>query len=214
MEQKRAVRIDTPVTAEEYQSSKINEDDRYSRHEGCLFQNEACETDYTGHSFHQCRFEHITWSMKAEDMLMADGIFLSCDLSRMGAGQGCFRRSAFQTCRMSGFDGLESIYEDVTFRDCELSYANFSGSKFRRVKFEHCSMKETGFSNCSFSHVLFEDCDLTGAEFLGTPLKSVDLSDDIIDGISVNPYDLRGVIMNERQAAACARMLGVIIKNT
>ena len=76
-------------------------------------------------------------------------------------------------------------------------------SLFVQSSFSYCELKETKIRRCDFSE----------AELLGTKLAGLDFSDSKIDGIMIQTDGLKGVIMNEEQALACTKLLGIIIRN-
>ena len=47
----------------------------------------------------------------------------------------------------------------------------------------------------------------------GNATEGMDFSDSVIDGFTVSPESLKGVIMNEEQALACAVLLGIRIRH-
>lgn len=61
-------------------------------------------------------------------------------------------------------------------------------------------------------HMDIDSCDFTGAEFYAATMKGLDFSTSRIDGILVSANDLRGVIVNEEQAVACAKLFGIVVK--
>jgi uncharacterized protein YjbI with pentapeptide repeats len=64
----------------------------------------------------------------------------------------------------------------------------------------------------SFKDTKLKECVFVNAEFLDTPLSGLDFSDSDISGFTVNPENLRGSVMNQIQAAACAQLLGIIVR--
>ena len=74
-------------------------------------------------------------------------------------------------------------------------------------------MCEGSLSMCTMDNVLFEHTDFSECEFAHTKLKDIDLSSCELDGFAVTPEDLKGVIVNEEQAVACAKLLGIVVKN-
>ena len=50
------------------------------------------------------------------------------------------------------------------------------------------------------------------ADFTGTSLKGIDLTEDEIEGLLVSGPELRGAIVTPLQACDLARLLGLIIR--
>jgi uncharacterized protein YjbI with pentapeptide repeats len=95
---------------------------------------------------------------------------------------------------------------------CEASYANFSCSKFKICRFHEVRCTEGSFLSCTFDNTQIEQCGFASAEFNDTKLNGLDFSDSDISGITVGISDLKGVTLNEEQALACAKLLGIIVK--
>lgn len=64
-----------------------------------------------------------------------------------------------------------------------------------------------------FTKTEISRCDFQEAELLGTKLGGLDFSTSKIDGFMIQAENLRGVTMNEEQALACTKLLGITIKN-
>lgn len=74
-------------------------------------------------------------------------------------------------------------------------------------------MREAVLSDVKFRRARFRGTDLTAAEFFKSPLKGIDLSDCIIDGISLSDtlYELRGAKVTAAQAVELAKLLGLTV---
>jgi uncharacterized protein YjbI with pentapeptide repeats len=203
--------IDAPVIEQEPVMAQEKQIDG-SRSDGLRFDHESWQIDHEGHAFYNCVFDHVTLSGSVRSALFVDCSFVHCDFSNASFQEAVMRRCRLSSCRLTGTDFSNGIFQDVLFLDCHLGYGNFSGTKLKWVKYDGCNMKESAFSLASQNHLFFTKCDLSGAEFLQMPLKEIDFSDDVIDGFSVNIECLRGAIMSQEQAAACARLLGIIVR--
>lgn len=190
---------------------KIKEAILENRSDNLLF-TEDIEEDLSLHSFHECRFDKLAFLSDGQGCEFADVIFDHCDFSNISFPETVCRRVEFHNCRLTGTDFTKSVLEDVMFDSCECSYANFSKAKFKRCSFQNTRFLEGGFSECSFMHMDIDSCDFTGAEFYAATMKGLDFSTSRIDGILVSANDLRGVIVNEEQAVACAKLFGIVVK--
>lgn len=203
--------VDQPVFDAECQLMKETEIEG-SRTDAGTFAHTAFVLEHEGHAFYQCVFDHVTITPSMRSAMVVDCTFMHCDFSNASFQETVLRRCRLSNCRLTGTDFSSSIFQDVLFADCHLGYGNFSGSKLKWVRFSACMMKDSAFSLGSQNHLYFTRCDLSGAEFLRMPLKDIDFTDDTIDGFSVNTECLRGAIMSQEQAAACARLLGIIVR--
>ncbi len=200
-----------PSFSLDFEKGNMKEEVRENRSDNRLFV-EDVSVDLSYHEFHECRFEKLTFSTDGEGCLFADVIFDHCDLSNINFHEVVCRRVEFHNCRLTGIDFTRSTLEDVLFENCECSYANFSNSKCKRCSLQGTRFLEAGFSMCSFMHMEIDDCDFMGAELVDTSLRGMDFSNSRIDNILVSAEGLKGVIVNEVQAVACAKLLGIIVK--
>ena len=60
--------------------------------------------------------------------------------------------------------------------------------------------------------VTYKETSLIRAQFVETPLKNIDLSTSNIEGILIKIQELKGLIVNDRQAIQLSKILGIIIK--
>ena len=65
---------------------------------------------------------------------------------------------------------------------------------------------------CKIDNMATEECDFKRAEFYDTKLKNLDFTRCNISNIVVEANDIKGVIVNEEQAIAFAKLLGIVVK--
>ena len=145
----------------------------------------------------------------------ADVLFRRCDLSNAD-WQGCsFLRVAFEECKLLGADLQAATWHDVLLLRPAASFANLFGGRMRRVAFERAVLRSASLAECRFEGVRFTECDLTGAELRGTRLDGVSLADSRLDGVQVGAVvspELRGLRVTAAQAAALARLMGLVVE--
>lgn len=145
----------------------------------------------------------------------ADVLFRRCDLSNAD-WQGCsFQRVAFEECKLLGADLQAATWHDVLLLRPAASFANLFGGRMRRVAFERAVLRSASLAECRFEGVRFAECDLTGAELRGTRLDGVSLADSCLDGVQVGAVaspELRGLRVTAAQAAALARLMGLVVE--
>jgi Uncharacterized low-complexity proteins len=76
-----------------------------------------------------------------------------------------------------------------------------------------CNFTEAFLSEIRLKKPRLKAVNFTGADFFKALLKDIDLTDCIIDGITVSDTckELRGAIVNAEQAIELARILGIKI---
>ncbi len=162
--------------------------------------------------FNGCVFERVKFfqDVKAD---FIDCLFNHCDLSNINLSEKLVLRSEFNDCKLMGAIFITSDLRDVHFNNCNIVYSNFSSSKIRNVTFEDTDLKDSSFIEVEQDKLIFDNCSLVNSEFYNTKLKDVDFSNSTIEGISLNPRDLRGAYVSSYQATLLVRGLGVNIKD-
>ena len=54
------------------------------------------------------------------------------------------------------------------------------------MNFVGMDLSLSSFNQSVFTHTAFEECNLKECEFINTPLKGIDFSTSVIDGITIN----------------------------
>jgi uncharacterized protein YjbI with pentapeptide repeats len=148
------------------------------------------------------RFDHL----RAEDVR-----FMGCNLANAAwPNLGC-HRAEFIGCRMTGFVTLEADFSDTVFRDCKIDLAQFYNTKMRGVRFEDCPLTGSDFRMTDLTGAVFVRCDLSNTDFTGASLAGVDLRTCQMDGMRVGPDELRGATIDEAQALALVRAMGITV---
>lgn len=163
--------------------------------------------------FNGCVFKKVNFNQNNLDhCTMIDCVFEHCDLSNVDASSSCFRRVEFIRCNLVGTDCSRSVMEDVLINKTNVRFGNFSASQLRNCEWKDSKFDEASINDCRIKDLVLADCSFVGAEFLHTPLKHVDFSSCMIDGIMLSGSELKGVIVSEIQAVSLARLLGIVIK--
>ncbi len=135
------------------------------------------------------------------------------DLS-MVAWQGAkLTRVEVRGSRMTGAKLVEGELDSVRFIDCHLDYATFTSTRFRQVSFESCRLEEADFRGADLTGTSFVDCELRGADLGRAKLQGADVSSSRIGDIHVGPGDVRGLVVNREQAAALAKLFGLVVRD-
>ena len=117
-------------------------------------------------------------------------------------------------CKAEGNSFHASHIRDCTFSSCNFRYSGFTKNVWERVKLDGCNFSDTALSELKLKTPVFSDTDFSHADFFKTSLKGIDLSDCVIDGISVSDtlHELKGSKMTAEQAVTVAGILGIKIK--
>jgi uncharacterized protein YjbI with pentapeptide repeats len=137
-----------------------------------------------------------------------------CQLSLSEWPQSAFTRVAVLDSRATGLRLEQAELQDVRFVGCQLDYAAFPGSKFARVTFEKCRLHHADFGDANLEGTVFAECDLQGAAFVGAKLANVDISTCSGTDLRIEARDVRGLIVNSQQAAALARLFGIVVRES
>ena len=157
--------------------------------------------------FVKCRFQQCNFSKAG----FYETAFISCDFAN-----GSFERSYWKTSRILGCNGDGAVLKGALLRErhflsSSLRYANCSGTVWEGCSIEDCVFQESLFSEAKLKRLKLNKVNFSSADFFKTPLKGIDLSDCMIDGILVSDtyHELKGVMVNALQAAELIKILGV-----
>lgn len=153
----------------------------------------------------------IATATRFDHLRVEDARFAGCNLANAAWPKASCVRTEFIGCRMTGFSTQEALFNDIIFRDCKVDLAQFYQTKLRGVRFEECPLTGTDFRASDLTGVVFVHCDLSNTDFTGATLSGADLRGCQIDGMRAGPNELRGAIIDEVQALALVRAMGIVI---
>lgn len=153
----------------------------------------------------------IATAARFDHLRLEDVRFVGCNLANAAWQKSACVRAEFTGCRMTGFSTLETLFLDTVFRDCKVDLAQFYEAKMSGVRFEECPLTGTDFRKTDLTGAAFVRCDLSNADFTGATLMGADLRGCQIDGMRAGPAELRGAIVDEVQALALVRAMGITI---
>ena len=101
----------------------------------------------------------------------------------------------------------------MSLKQSQLGYGNFSQTLWEFCEAEECSFQDAFLSEVRLKKTRFSKADFTGADFFMTSLKGLDLSDSILEHITVSDSyrELAGLKVNMFQAAELAKLMGIKI---
>lgn len=190
----------------------VNQINEEYRQDNFLFDSEECAKILDYKEFFECKFTKITFTKHIRRAMFTDVIFENCDFSNIDMRECVFHRVIFRKCRLTGTDFTRGTFEDVLVEKTQAQYACFSSSKIKNSGFIDDVLSDTGFSMCKIDNTATEECDFSRAEFYDTKLKNLDFTRCNISNIVVEASDIKGVIVNEEQAIAFAKLLGIVVK--
>ena len=201
-----------PRFSEEPADAKLSDTGRQIRIENQKFEDETCERSLNMKEFYECTFRNVRFTKDMKNCLFADAVFDHCDFSNINMNNTVFRRVQLRTCRLMGTELTAAVMQDTVMEGCQGSYLNLNGSKMKRVTLKDMILEQAGMSMVEHSDVSIENCNFTKSEWIDTKMNGLDLSDSQVDGIMVDPENLRGLTVNEEQAVAFAELLGLNVR--
>lgn len=178
-------------------------------YENCRFATSMQEIRVSDVTFKQCQFEQDNFG--GSEWL--DCTFNNSSFANDRFEGSTFYRDQFESCQLIGVEFQENNWKNCTINDSRADYANFSGPKLNHCTFTDSSFKEVYFRYLKLVGGLKTSrCNFEGASFVNTKLKGVDLSQSEFGYLEVNPDDLKGLTINQFQAASLIGLLGVNVK--
>ncbi|WP_211746626.1 pentapeptide repeat-containing protein [Paenibacillus sp. Marseille-Q4541] len=163
--------------------------------------------------FDQMQFHHVTFShVSFPHAELTDVVFSHCDLSNVDFSESVLHRVRFEHCKIIGMDLTATTLRNIVFTDCAGDYATFRFSNMKLVSFQDNSLLKSDFYHSEFTKVEFSRCMLNEAQFSGTSLKGIDLSNTEFFNLGVTLEDLQGCIISPAQAILFTKIFGLVIK--
>ena len=156
--------------------------------------------DFENVLFRRCKFSHCNF----------DG----CDFANCNFENSYWKKAGISDSKGDGGNFSGSRFKECVWKDSSFCYANFSRAVFEGTHVRRCKFREAFLSEVKFRLTLFKETDFYRADFFKTPLKGMDMSDCILDGILVSETfrELRGMKGGIEQALSLAGLLGMEIK--
>lgn len=164
--------------------------------------------------FHSCFLKEVEGqNCQFFKSYFSNSIFENCNFSNANFSKSTFKKVVFKNCNLIGAN-LDSCYlENTQWINCNLKNVFLSNSSISKTIFSESTLKEGYLNSLILKNVEFINCNLTLCDFSKTSLNQIDLSTDIISGITIYPNDIYGIILNEIQALDFLKILGIKIKS-
>jgi uncharacterized protein YjbI with pentapeptide repeats len=175
------------------------------------------QLEMTGRVLSRPHFEEIIFvQMSASEshfqhLRMEDVRLTGCNLANANWPNLTSARVEFAGCLMTGFTTMNALLIDTVFRECKFDFSQFYQAKLQGVRFDTCPLTGADFRESDLTGVVFTRCDLTGADFRGATLSEADIRGCTIEGLRAGPTELLGATVDEAQALALIRAMGITI---
>ncbi len=132
---------------------------------------------------------------------LVDVLIENSQLANAHWEKSLFSRVSIINSKLTGFQAIQSKWDDVTVKASRANLSLFILTKFKNVIFEDCILTDADFQECEMENVKFYKCDLANASFLGVKFKNVDLRGSKIENIRIGPDQFKGIIVEPFQAS-------------
>ena len=166
-----------------------------------------CNLEWSQVSFEKCRFESCIFSGAS----FYSVLFQSCSFSNCRVSNTYWQDSQLCSSKADGIDFRKSRWKHCIICQTLLRYTNFSESVWNGISLRDCNICDAALSAMRIMKAELHQVNFTGSDFFRTQLKGVDLSDCVIEGISVSEslQELKGATIDVTQASVLAGLLGV-----
>ena len=174
-----------------------------------LIESDISRIDFNCVHFVKCRFAACDFTR----VNFYDSRFEDCDISNCKFSGSYWKGTKIVRCKAAGSDFGQSSFKEVLLDGCSFHYANCVKTTWANCEVKDSQFKEAFMSEAKLKTMTLSRVDFTRVDFFKTPLKGIDLSDCIIEGILLSDTyaELRGAKINMLQAANIAQILGVQI---
>lgn len=178
-------------------------------YKNCVFTSATENRYFSDVSFEGCEFQ---------DQMLKRGEWLDCQffnmvLSNKDFSDSIFYRCSFERCQLLGTNFSSNRWKETKVVDSRGDYLSFSDSLMEKVIFEKVSLKEAFFQQLIVKKgLVFDECELDQADFMDTPLKTVDFSKSEFEQLFFSPQLMKGVTISYNQAAQMMAMQGACIR--
>ncbi|WP_067837975.1 pentapeptide repeat-containing protein [Amphibacillus sediminis] len=148
-----------------------------------------------------------------EKLYLRNVRFEKCFLTNAQLEEITMDRVEFINCQLTGVLMPDSRLNHVWFSNCNMQLVGMGYSQQKNVHYQECLLRQADFYLNQWKNVVLNQCDLTGANLAQTKLAGIDISRSSFDNITIGIDDLKGCIVNEEQARAFSRLLGLVVRS-
>ena len=157
-----------------------------------------------------CRFINSDFS----DCTFINVIVKGCDLSNCNFNNTYFKNCSIISSKLVGACFRNAVQLETAYDNCNAELTDYNGARFKNILISDCDFSSSLICSAELKNITLKNVKLVKATFFKTPLKDVNLTDCIIDGLVVsdNGAELRGATVDVYQAAMFAKLLGLNIE--
>lgn len=164
-------------------------------------------------TFDKIIFKNVTFTESTlTGVELTDVIFEQCDLSNVDFSDAIIHRTEFKDCKMIGTNLSSGTLRNVLFDSCIADYATFRYANTKQVFIQDSSLCKTDFSFSKSQKIELFRSNIDLAQFSGTELDGIDLSDCEFNGLGVDVTNLQGCTISREQAYIFANLFRLIVK--
>ena len=170
-------------------------------------------------SLHQITFRRTRLiDIRASGVSFEGAAFVDTEFERVDFANTTFPMARFERCvirnsRLTGARFNESRLIDTRFVDCRIDLGGFRFASATRLSFDHCDLSQVDCREAEFENTTFESCNLTSADFAGASLSGSDWRRSNLEGVVIEPAQLRGITVSSDQALFLCGLLGLDIND-
>lgn len=173
------------------------------------------EENFTGLCFSKVYFENCVFlSCTFRKCEFTDVVFKSCNFSNSVFVDTYWNRCQIQSSKGMGANFAGSSIQNMFVCGSSMNYANFDDCKIEKMRTENTELNFSNISDCRVKNLEWDRTQLSRVNFFKTPLKDMDFSTSVIDGLVLSEtcQELKGASVDLYQAAELAKRFGIIIK--
>lgn len=198
---------------EENRVEIINIEDEGSYRDVCI-SDCRLENQKAGHvSFEGVIFRNVEFNAAVMDSLeLTDVRFENCDLSNSDFSGSIIHRTEFVNCKLVGLNLSDATLQNVYIEQCNGKFALMSFAQMKRAILQDSIFENSNLQNSRLTDVRFIRCNFKLCQMSGTSLSGIDLSSSDVEGLGIQPEDLKGAIVSPMQAMDFSKLLGLVVK--
>ena len=130
-----------------------------------------------------------------------------------------FNNTYFKNCliissKLVGSSFKNTVQLETAYDNCNAELTDYNESKLKNIQLIDSDFSSALICQSEIKNIELKNVKLVNSTFFKTPLKDVNLTDCIIDGLIVsdNGAELRGATVDVYQAAMFAKLLGLNIE--
>lgn len=162
-----------------------------------------------GVSFEDCKFENCTFLKPLIKCIFFNTKFTKCEMSNIILNSANIHTCLFEHCHMVGINYILCSIQFTKIINSHMKLSSHHDTLLKKCKIEDSNLSSSIYQGVRFFENELEQLDLRDSEFIHTKLDGVDISNCNIEGMLIDPNDIRGMIATEVQAIELISLLGI-----